>query len=78
MACPDSRPKIPHTTYGENGLHVERKDCPHRKNTPIGEPPPTWNCFIHSPMNPPPPGRAPTLPPLRAPIMISSHFISFV
>ena len=28
------RPKIPPTTYGENGLSVERKDCPHRKIPP--------------------------------------------
>ena len=41
--------------------------------------PPTWNCVIHHPMHPPPPpGRAHTLPPLRALIMISTHFISFV
>ena len=25
MACPDGRPKIPPTTYGENGLYVHRE-----------------------------------------------------
>ena len=48
------RPKILPITYGArdpphgvNGLYVQRKDCPHRKNTPIGDtPPPTWNLFI--------------------------------
>ena len=40
-----ARPKIPTTTYGgrdpphgENGLYVERKVCPHRKYTHIGDP----------------------------------------
>ena len=28
------RAKIPPTTYGENGLYVERKDCPYRKIAP--------------------------------------------
>ena len=28
------RLKIPPTTYGKNGLYVERKDCPHRKIPP--------------------------------------------
>ena len=66
MACPDSRPKIPPPppTYGENGLYVERKDCPHRKIPPKGNPPPTWNCFIHCSMPPPPPpGRRILFPP---------------
>ena len=48
--------------------------CPHRKNTPIGEtPPPTWNFFILAT----PPGKR-LYPPLRVPIMISTHFIPFV
>ena len=49
--------KYPHDIYGErdpphgeNGLYVERKDCPHRKNTPLGEtPPPT--VFIGKALN---------------------------
>ena len=55
----------PHNIYGENGLYVERKDCQH-------------NFFIHFPMPPPPPGERLPPPPLRAPIMISTHLISFV
>ena len=72
-------PKMPPppTTYGErspphreNGPHVERKHCPHRKNAPLGKKSPPWNFFIHSPS--PPPGRTPTFAPLRAPIMTST------
>ena len=60
--------------HGENGLYMESKDCPHRKNTPLGETPPHGIFLFVLP----PPGRAPTLPPLRASIMISTHLIPFV
>ena len=63
---------LPHR---KNGSHVERKDCPHRRNTPNGEPPPPHlEFFIHAP----PLASAIYSPPLRAPIMISNHFIPFV
>ena len=60
-------PKMPTllTTYGErdpphgeNGPHVERKHCPHRKNDPTGKSPP-WN-FLSMLL---PPGRTPTFAP---------------
>ena len=55
----ETTPPPPHTEKW-HGPHVERKDCPHRKNTPIGEtppPPPTWIFLfmLH-------PWRAPTSP----------------
>ena len=65
-----ARTKIP-TTYGENDLYVERKDCPHRKNTP-----PPHGIFLFMP--PPPPGKCLLFSPRRAPTMISTHFIPFV
>ena len=38
--------------HGENSLYVERKDCPHRKNTPLGEtPPPPPTVFIGKALN---------------------------
>ena len=58
------------STWREKTAHIEKYQS-------IGEPPPTWNCFIHSPMPPPPPERQ-LFPPLPAPIMISTHLISFV
>ena len=64
----DPPPPPSHTR--KNDTHVERKDCPHKKNTPIGEThPPPHRIFLF--MFSPPPLRASTLPsPLRAPIMI--------
>ena len=39
-------PPLPH---GKNDPHVERKDCPHRKNIPLGEPPPHIEFFYSCP-----------------------------
>ena len=65
IPLPPCRKRDPPPPHGKNGLHVDRKDCPHRKNIPIGE-------------IPPPPGERLLFPPLRAKIMISTHFIPFV
>ena len=50
------RPKIPPITYGENGLYVERKDCPHRKIPPYGKAHPHGIVLFILPC--PPPTRA--------------------
>ena len=71
---PMQKMRPPHTRKKWHGPHVERKDWPHRKNTPIGEPPALPHGFFYSCSTP---WRAPTSP-LRAPIMISTHFIPFV
>ena len=73
---PMQKKRPPPPTHGTNGPHMERKDCPHGKKKPIGEPPP-HRIFLFPPPSLPsplPPGER-LLSPLRAPIMISTHFI---
>ena len=54
---PHAEKRPPPTRKKWHGPHVERNDCPHRKNTPVGEtPPPPDGIFIYM------------LPPWRAPI----------
>ena len=51
--------------HGENGLYMERKDCPHRKNTPKGATPPHMEFFYSCS----PPGRVLT----RSPLACADH-----
>ena len=53
---------VPPTRKKWHGPHVERKDCPHRKNTPKGETPPLPHGFFYSCSTL---WRAPTSPPCR-------------
>ena len=57
------------STWREKTAHIEK--YPHRGTPTHME---LFYLFSHAP----PPGRAPTLPPLRVPIMIATHFILFV
>ena len=59
--------------HGENGLYVERKDCPYREKKTLGKPPsPHMEFYLiraHTPL------ASAYSSPLHAPIMISTHFI---
>ena len=67
-------PPPPHTEKMAWPPRTWREKTAHIKNTPIGKTPPTWIFFIHAP----PHLASAYIPPLRAPIMISTHFIRFV
>ena len=73
---PMQKKRSPPHTHGKNGMapaYVERKDCPHKKYPPRGNSPHMDFFYLCSPHL-----ASAYIPPLRVPIMISTHFIPFV